>query len=160
VDTKRKYRFLFVMEMAEGLMTMYQNLREAIGGMNDIDATWVPIDLNPAHSVANMPITRIPPFSTSWSLQRGLLARSYVRSLEESGSSFDAALFNTVAPAFFLRRFRHRVPSVDALDATPAILARYAYNKPRGEGNLLVNHLRHRLIRNVFKDAVDLPRNL
>jgi glycosyltransferase involved in cell wall biosynthesis len=144
------------MEMAEGLVTMYKNLREAVGKMDSIDATWLPIELDPAQSVANVPLARIPPFSSSWSLQRGLLARSCVHSLEESGNSFDAALFNSAPVGFFLRRFRHRVPSVDALDATPAILARYAYNRPRADGNPVVHHLRQHLIQNVFDGATRL----
>ncbi len=156
LDTKKKYRFLFVMEMSEGLATVYKNLRKAIGGMHDIDATWLPVELNPAELVAGMPLAKIPPFSTSWSLQRGLLTRSYVHSMEKSGSLFDAAFFNTTAPAFFLKQFRRRVPCVDALDSTPIVLARYGYNRPRATGNLFVNQFRHRLIQNVFNGAMYL----
>jgi glycosyltransferase involved in cell wall biosynthesis len=156
LDTKRKYRFLFVMDTAEGLLTMYKNLRKAVEGMENVDATWLPVKLNPKELVEEIPLARIPPFSTSWSLQRALLTRSRVHWLEKNGGSFDAAYFNTASPAFFLGRFRRRVPCVDALDATPIILKRYGYNKPRADGNLLVRRLRHRLAQNVFRDAIHL----
>jgi glycosyltransferase involved in cell wall biosynthesis len=144
------------MEMAEGLITMYKNLREAVEAMDNIDATWLTIPLNPRGQLAGMLLAKIPPFSSSWSLQRALLTRHYVRSLERAGKSFDAAYFNTAPIAFFLRRFRRRVPSVDALDSTPSILARYGYNRPRADGNLLVRRVRHSLVRNVSKEAIYL----
>jgi glycosyltransferase involved in cell wall biosynthesis len=144
------------MEMAEGLATMYDNLHAAVEKMDNVEPTWLPIPLNPAEQVSPMPLAKAPPFSTSWSLQRALLARASVRALEKSGRSFDAAHFNTTAPAFFLRPFRRRVPCVDALDATPIILKRYGYYNPRADGNILVRRLRDRLAQNVFKDAVHL----
>jgi glycosyltransferase involved in cell wall biosynthesis len=144
------------MDTAEGLLTMYKNLRQAVDRMDNVEATWLPIQLNPKGLVAGIPLAKVPPFSTSWSLQRALLTRSCVHWLEETGRSFDAAYFNTASPAFFLGRFRRRVPCVDALDATPIILKEYGYNRPRAEGNLLVRRLRHRLAQNVFKDAVHL----
>jgi glycosyltransferase involved in cell wall biosynthesis len=144
------------MEMVEGLITMYKNLREAVEAMDNIDATWLPIQLNPKGLVSGIPLARIPPFSTSWSLQRALLTRSCVHWLEKNGRSFDAAYFNTASPAFFLGGFRRRVPCVDALDATPIILKRYGYNKPRAAWNPLVRRLRHRLAQNAFRDATHL----
>jgi glycosyltransferase involved in cell wall biosynthesis len=156
LDTKRKYRFLFVMDTAEGLLTMYKNLRKAVEAMENVDATWLPVKLNPKELVEEIPLARIPPFSTSWSLQRSLLTRSRIHWLEKNGGSFDAAYFNTASPTFFLGGFRRRVPCVDALDATPIILKRYGYNKPRADWNLLVRRLRHRLAQNVFRDAIHL----
>jgi glycosyltransferase involved in cell wall biosynthesis len=154
--TKKKYRFLFVMEMAEGEITVVQNLRDAITGMSGIEGTWLPIPLDPRESVGRTPFANIPPFSSSWSLQRALLTRSYVRSLEKSGKLFDAAYFNASSPVFLLRRFRRRVPFVAALDATPIMLARYGYYKPRAGENPIVRHLRHRLALSVFRDAIHL----
>lgn len=144
------------MEMAEGEITVVQNLRKAIAGMSGIEATWLPIPLDPTESIGRSPLAKIPPFSSSWSLQRSLLTRSCVRSLEKSGRSFDAAYFNAPSPAFFLRQFRHRTPFVSALDATPIVLARYGYYKPRAEANPIVRQLRHRLTVSVFKDAAHL----
>jgi glycosyltransferase involved in cell wall biosynthesis len=135
---------------------MYKNLRKAVDRMDKVEATWLPIQLNPAGLVAGIPLAKVPPFSTSWSLQRALLTRSCVDWLEKTGRSFDAAFFNAASPAFFLRRFRLRVPCVDALDATPIIQKRYGYNNPRVDRNLLVGQLRHRLAQNVFRDAVHL----
>jgi glycosyltransferase involved in cell wall biosynthesis len=144
------------MEMAEGEVTVTQNLREVIGGVKDVEATWLPVPLDPKEWIGSTPLARIPPFSSSWSLQRALLTRSRIRSLEEVGGPFDAAYFNAPSPAFFLRQFRRRTPFVSSMDATPIALSRYGYYKPLADGNPIVGQLRHRLTVNVFRRASQL----
>jgi len=154
--SERTHTFLFAMFMAEGLETAFRNLRKIVDRMEDIDAHWITIDLDPDKQKHLVPLAKLPPYSSSWMLQHALITRHFVRSLEKAGTTFDAAYFNGAALAFFLRGFRERVPSVDGLDATPALLTRLGYNAPRGQGLPLVNRMRQNLVRRVYQSAVCL----
>jgi len=147
----KKYRFLFVSLLILGKETAYRNMRATISRMDDIEPTWLPIEMNPGELIA-----RIPPVSMSHPLKYGLVARARVRALERSGSAFDAAFFNHILVTPFLKGFRLRVPSVDAMDVTPASLLRDGqpyYDKPRTGGGLTAAEMKRRLARSVFTTA-------
>ncbi len=146
-----KHRFLFVCLLILGKDTAYRNLRDAVNTMEDIDATWLPIELEPKEWIA-----RIPPVSMNHSLKFGLVARLRVRALEKSGKIFDAAFFNHILPALFLKEFRTRVPSIDAMDVTPLSLLRDGqpyYERPRNYGIKPVAEYKRRLAQSIFCGA-------
>jgi len=137
-----------------GLETAFKNLRDAVTRMEDIEATWLAIDTMPEDF-----ISRIPLIANNHSLKIGLIARSKIGALEKSGKVFDAAYFNHILPALFVRGFRQRVPCFDSLDVTPLSLAREGqayYSKPRKRGNRLTRELRRRYARSVYCQAAYL----
>jgi len=141
-----------------GKETAYRNMRSTIEGIEGIQSTWVPIEMDPPERIAH-----IPPISKNHSLKYGLVARQRVRALERKGLSFDAAFFNHILPALFLREFRSRVPSVDAMDVTPASLRRDGgayYQKPRSNGLWGISRLKHRYAASLLNEAkVLLPQS-
>ena len=154
MKTTGRHRFLFVFWLIFGKKTAYRNLRDAVSSMDDVDATWVPIEMDPPEYIAH-----IPPISMNHSLKYGLVARNRVKRILESGVRFDAAFFNHILPALFLNDFRRRVPSVDALDVTPASLARDGkpyYEEPRKELLPGLRKFKTLYARNVYNHATYL----
>jgi len=150
----KKFRFLFASAMFSGNAIYFENLRQAISLRNDVTATWLPIELKPREFFA-----RIPPISLNDTLKNGVVMRSRLRALEESGTTFDAAFINHVTPAHFLSEFMRRTPTIISLDATPTLLERFstwyevpAPSSPRG----LVERVKHRLTKNVYTNAASL----
>jgi len=142
------------MEMSAGNATLFHNLRDVIGGMEEVESTWLPIDQHPRTWMA-----KVPPLSFSWSLQRAAVARTSVRSHEKSGMKFDAAFFNTTQVSLFLRDFRKRVPAVDSMDMTPVLLARngdYYQYRPRAGNVETFRNFKHNLTRRIFQEAAYL----
>jgi glycosyltransferase involved in cell wall biosynthesis len=151
VITPHKHRFLFVCLLILGKDTAYRNLRDAIDHMEDIDASWLPIELEPKEFFC-----RIPPVSMNHSLKYGFVARSRVHALEKSGKMFDAAFFNHILPTLFLRGFRKRVPSIDAMDVTPLSLLRDGqpyYERPRNQGMKPLLEFKRKFAQSVFRGA-------
>jgi glycosyltransferase involved in cell wall biosynthesis len=146
-----KYRFLFVGALILGKNTAFQNLRDAISSMDNIDSTWVTITMDPPEFIAH-----VPPISWNHSLMFGLVARQKVLSLEKSGKVFNAAFFNHILPAVFLRGFRARVPSVDSLDVTPCSLLENGqayYSKPRKRAPAPIDFLKKARTRALLEQA-------
>lgn len=151
MQENRPFRALFVHFLILGKMTAYQNLRRVIDAMEDVEATWVPIELSTPEWWS-----RIPPVSLSHSLRFGLVARSRVLALESARGRFDAAFFNHVLPTLFLHGFRKRTPSIDALDVTPLDLVRYGqlyYDGGRSQGIAPVRSMKHWYAKRVFGEA-------
>lgn len=119
-EQRSKYRFLFVSAPFSGIEVFFRNLREILNTTDSINATWAFIESLPKERIA-----RIPPISLNWTLKGGLVTRSRIRSLERSGGSFDAAVFNHITLLPFLKKFMRRTPAVLFLDATPPLLRRY-----------------------------------
>ena len=137
--------------MILGKNTAFQNLRDAISSMHEVEATWVTIGMQPEDFIA-----RVPPISRNHSLMFGLVARSRVLALLRAGNVYDAAFFNHILPAVFLRSFRRNVPCVDSMDTTPIGLLRHGqpyYSKPRSEGTGRVRGFKNRLARSIFHDS-------
>ncbi len=151
---RNKYKLLFVSLLILGKDTAYRNLRSTISDMDDVESTWLGIEMDPSEL-----ITRIPPISMSHSLKYGSVARLRVRALERSGKTFDAAFFNHILVTPLLKKFRKRVPSIDAMDVTPASLLRDGqpyYESPRSGGGFTSREIKRILAKSVFKTAQHL----
>jgi glycosyltransferase involved in cell wall biosynthesis len=144
----REFNFLFASAMFTGNEVYFQNIRDAVTGRDDVNATWLPIELDPRELIA-----RIPPFSLNYSLKNGAIARSRLSLLEKSGKTFDAAFINHVTPASFLSGFMKRVPTILSLDATPVLLDRYStwyeLGVPSPRSNF-VERAKHRFTQNIY----------
>jgi glycosyltransferase involved in cell wall biosynthesis len=119
--------------------------------MEDIESTWLPIEWEPKEWFA-----RVPPISLNHSLKFGLVARSRIQALEQSGKHFDAAFFNHILTTPFLKRFRKRVPSLDAMDVTPAQLLRDGqayYENPRNNQIQPILEIKRKLTQSVLRTA-------
>jgi glycosyltransferase involved in cell wall biosynthesis len=148
---KKKYRFLFIGVMILGKRTAFENLREVIDSMDDVEPTWLSIELEPDEW-----FTRLPLIWNNHSLRIGLAARSRVYALEQAGQRFDAAFFNHILPAVLLRGFRKRVPCADSMDVTPMGLLRHGqayYEQPRHVGFSPFRNLKTALTRSIFQQA-------
>ena len=83
MQPREKYRFLFASAMFTGNETFFLNLRQAIEAREDIDATWLPIELDPPELIAKI--------HSNYLIKDGLVARKRVLALESAGKRFDAA---------------------------------------------------------------------
>jgi glycosyltransferase involved in cell wall biosynthesis len=157
LKVEKKYRFIFAVEMTGGNATWFLNLKDAISLREDVDSTWLPIELLPKETVA-----RVPPISLNWTLKGGLVTRRRVRLLEKSGMRFDAALFHHHAIATFLSGFlggfARRVPSLISLDTTPISMIQFArwYATPVWSPDSVIGRVKHFITRSVYADAVHL----
>ena len=146
----KKYRFLFSIALFSGNSTYFGNMRDIVSTMDDIEATWVPIEWNPAEWYV-----RIPPISFNWSVKGGLVTRNRVRLLEQSGKRFDAALFHHQMLPLWLFDFRKRVPTIITTDATPALHEAYGkwYHKLQSSRIWGVGKVKKHFTRSVYTDA-------
>lgn len=117
MSAMKKPCFLFVSYPFGGIENFVKNLQKEISTRDDIESHWLFIEWSPRECVASIPIV-----SSNWTLKGGLVARSRIRLLESGGKHFDAAFFNSMVAVPFLGEFRHRIPIVLWLDATPQIL--------------------------------------
>jgi glycosyltransferase involved in cell wall biosynthesis len=134
--------------MFTGNEVYFQNIRDAIAGRDDVNATWLPIELEPRELIA-----RIPPFSMNYSLKNGAITRSRLSLLEKSGKKFDAAFINHVTPASLLSGFMKRVPTILSLDATPVLLDRYGTWYETGASSSrssFVERAKHRFTQKIY----------
>ncbi len=111
---KRKPHFLFAFYMAGGNATIYHNLKETIGRREDIESTWLPIEMYP-----NDPITKIPPISLNGTFKNSAATGARIHALYRTGVQFDAAFYFQHTIVTFLYRLRRRVPHLIAMDGTP-----------------------------------------
>jgi glycosyltransferase involved in cell wall biosynthesis len=153
VGAGKKYSFLFVSAPFGGIQTFFQNLHDVISVREDVDSIWLAVEREPREFIA-----RIPPISLNLTLKYGLVSRSRVRALEESGRKFDAVFFNHIVPASFLRRFIKQVPTVISIDVTPPLLDSVAawYGIRSASKKTRVEKLKHRLTRDLYADAAYL----
>jgi glycosyltransferase involved in cell wall biosynthesis len=136
--------------MFSGNATYYANLKSAVERMNDVEATWLPIEINPGEWYA-----KFPPYSFNWSLLGSTVMRDRVLALERGGKKFDGALFHHQLLGLRLADFMGRVPTVITTDATPLLHDRYAhwYRKTTLVNHPRLNGWKQRPIRNVFQRA-------
>jgi glycosyltransferase involved in cell wall biosynthesis len=157
VKSQRKYRFLFVVEMTGGNAAWFQNLKDAISGRDDVDSTWVPIELQPKEIIG-----RIFPVSLNWTLKGGLVTWRRIRRLERSGLAFDAALFHHQVIATFLSGFAsdfaRRVPTLISMDTTPVSMLKFGrwYGTPVANPNSVIRRLKRSVTRSVYSNAAHL----
>ena len=74
MDRNGKYRFLFASALFTGNEAFFMNLRSALSSLDDVEVTWLPIEMSPGEWFA-----RIPPFSMNYSLKNALVASSRIR---------------------------------------------------------------------------------
>jgi len=137
-----------------GKETAYRNLRGAVAGMSDVDAAWVPIEMEPPEW-----FVRFPPASRNHSLRYGLVARRRLLAAEREKGPFAAAFFNHILTSLFLRDFRRRVPSVDSMDVTPIGLLEHGrayYQSPRGSGPAFLREAKRQYARRVFSSSAHM----
>jgi glycosyltransferase involved in cell wall biosynthesis len=153
----KKYRFLFAVEMTGGNAAWFQNLKDAISEREDVDSTWMPIELRPREIIAH-----IFPISRNWTLKGGLVTRRRVRLLEKSGLLFDAALFHHQVIATFLSgfasEFARRVPTLISMDATPISMLKFGrwYNTSVANPDSVIRRLKRSVTRSVYSNAAHL----
>jgi glycosyltransferase involved in cell wall biosynthesis len=148
-----KYKFLFASAPFSGVEVFLHNLRTIVERHEDIDATWLELEIRPPER-----FTRVPPFSQNWTLKGGTVMHNRIRDLVRSGPQFDAALFNHIIPPMFLLKFRRQVPIVVSLDVTPLLMAPYSqwYLDRPPRRNLFVRQIKERLVRSLYHDATKI----
>ena len=153
LDKPRKPHFLFAFYMAGGNVTIFQNLKEVIGRRDDVDSTWLPIDVHPDDF-----ITKIPPISLNGSFRNSAATGSRIHSLQRSGVQFDAAFFFQHTIVTFLYGLRKRIPHLIAMDGTPLWFAenKFWYAHPRFEPGSLMARVKRRITRSVYAGAYRL----
>lgn len=105
-------RVAFVMEQHLGHKTFYENLRQFIAPMQQIDATWIDVTYKSSNRLWNF-----FPFLSS-NLRGSLIGMSQVRTGLSRGS-FDVALFNSQVPAALGGNMVYKQPFVLCTDVTP-----------------------------------------
>lgn len=145
-----KYRFLFASAPFSGVEVFLQNLRTVVDRQADIDATWLELEIKPPEL-----FTRVPPFSSNWTMKGGTVMYNRIRNLVRSGLQFDAALFNHIIPPIFLLKFRRSVPIVVSLDVTPVLMAPYSrwYLDRPPRRSRVVKYIKERLVRSLYDEA-------
>lgn len=150
----RKFRFLFVHALILGKETAFQNIRDAVSRMEDIDAAFLPIEMETPEWFSKLPMIR-----RNHSLRFGLVARTRVMALERDCRPFDAAFFNHILPALMLKRFRKRVPCFDSMDVTPLQLVQDGqayYQSTRTQGSALMTELKRKVAKSIFSGSACL----
>lgn len=145
-----KYRFLFASAPFSGVEVFLQNLRTVVERQEDIDATWLDLEIKPPER-----FTRVLPFSYNWTLKGGIVMHNRIKRLVRSGPPFSAALFNHIIPPMFLLEFRRRVPIAVSLDATPALMLQYSrwyLDRPPGRSRF-IRYVKERFLRSLYNDA-------
>ena len=110
---------MFIMEQVLGHITWYQNLREAVTGLNSVDANWVETTLFDKRGVIEQ-LPGVPGY-----VRAGVRARLDVRRAL-GRTQADVLVFNTQKPAIFCQPEMRRIPTILMTDVTPFQYARMA----------------------------------
>jgi len=126
-------RFLFVSYPFGGIENFVRNLQTEIAARDDVESHWLFVEWSPAERVASFPLV-----SSNWTVKAGVVTRSRLRQMEETGGRFDAAFFNSMVALPLLGAFARRTPAVLWLDATPRLLAEHGewWHRGREKGEL------------------------
>ncbi len=127
---RERRHFGFVMEQTLGHVTHYKNLRAAVDGQREVDATWYPLAFPPRGALETL-----PPVRRNWSARASLRARRLL-ARDQAATQFDALFFHTQVATLLSVPLMRRVPTVISLDATPlnydAVGAAYGHQPSRG----------------------------
>ncbi len=131
-------------------MTIFQNLRDVIGGREDIDSSWLPIEMYPQDW-----ITKIPPISWNGTLRNSVATRIRLHNFERAGIRFDASYFFQQTIITFLPRFRKRVPYILAMDSTPLYCANrgFWYTHPHFDPDSRMSRIKTSITKSVYEGA-------
>ncbi len=148
-------RLLFAAYMAGGNATILANLQEEIGDRKDVDAEFVPIEMDAESKRIRSRGERGRRSLVPGTFRNSLMTHRRIQELEEVGPKFEAAWFFQQTICMFLPGFRSRVPYTIALDGTPLWYARngLTYAHPEFDPDTLVERGKHWLTRRVYQQA-------
>lgn len=118
----KHYQFLFAVAMFGGNETYFRNLQDAVGTMEDVEPTWLPIEIEIPDFIA-----KLPPLSLNWTLRGALVTKLRIQALERRGKKFDAALFHHQVLTMMLGKFSQRIPYIISTGVTPLQHDAYGY---------------------------------
>ena len=139
--------------MAGGNATIFQNLKAIIGRRDDIDSTWLPIEMYPED-----PITKLPPISLNGTLKNSAATGARIHALHRSGIRFDAAFYFQHTIVTFLYRLRRRIPHLIAMDGTPLWYAENNlwYAHPHFDPGSIMARVKRKITQSVYAGAFRL----
>ncbi len=111
--------YLFAVWMVGGIQTVFDNLRDVLGGHADMRSSWLPVEMYPDDWV-----TKIPPISFYGMWRTSMATWMRIRPLARQGGPIQAAYFlehSLIPPPWVLTR---RVPYLLSTDMTPLFCAR------------------------------------
>jgi glycosyltransferase involved in cell wall biosynthesis len=149
-----KPHFAIAVLMAGGNITTFLNLKEKIGQRNDIDSSWLPIELESEGFVA-----RNLPRLYNGALANTFETRSRIRALERSGVTLSAAyIIHHSLVAFSRQGLGHRIPFLLGMDTTPLYCLErgFTYAHPVFDPNTFVSRAKHRMVCSALKKAFHL----
>jgi glycosyltransferase involved in cell wall biosynthesis len=119
-------RIGFAVEQTLGNRAYFKNLKLILGGREDVDPVWLPIEERPGDLWDRMPFV-----AGKLSLKGGLRARSALRRAHHE-RRLDAALIHTQRIAHLAVDVMRRTPTVISMDGTPYELEHYVrlYDMP------------------------------
>jgi glycosyltransferase involved in cell wall biosynthesis len=137
----------FVLERSLGHITHADNLKKLLPSQDLIDAEVVEVEWETTGLAS-----RIPGFSTNWTVRSGIRARGAIRRLQRSGR-LDALFIHTQVPAVLVPDHVRRIPTVVSLDATPLQYDALGAHYGHGQGNDFVEGLKWGANRACFRRA-------
>ena len=149
-----KPHFAIAVLMAGGNITTFQNLKEKIGQRDDIDSSWLPIELESDGFVA-----RNLPRLYNGALAHTFETRTRIRALERSGVTLSAAyILHHSLVAFSRQGLGHRIPFLLGMDTTPLYCLErgFTYAHPVFDPNKIVSRTKHRMVCSALEKAFHL----
>jgi glycosyltransferase involved in cell wall biosynthesis len=137
----------FVLERSLGHVTHADNLTKLLPAQDIIDADVVEL----AWETSGLQ-SRIPGFSTNWTIRSGVRARVAITQLKRSGP-LDALFVHTQVPAVLSPDHLWRIPTVVSLDATPLQYDELGSHYGHARGNEYVERLKWTANRACFRRA-------
>lgn len=155
----RKPHFLVASYMAGGMGTIHDNLFSMISDRDDIDASEIPVHLEPVSM--GVPWSKEMKFRPSLipgTIRNSAVTRQGIQKYEKQGIRFDAAYYSQHTIVTFLRSFRKRVPFLLAMDGTPLFYHKYGlwYAHPYFEPESIAARLKHRITKSIYHQAFHL----
>ena len=151
----KKLHLLFAAYMAGGNGTILENLENEIKIRNDVDSSWLRIELDPKKLIqyGTKQVSLIP-----GTIRNSMLTHERIRIIEKDGINFGAAFFFQHTICMGLIKFRSRVPYVIGMDGTPLFFAQNElwYAHPYFKPNSLNSKFKHMITKSVYKNASHL----
>ena len=150
-----KSHMLFAAYMAGGIRTIQENLQNEISSRNDLDSTWLNIEMDPKKLIkfGKKRISFIP-----GTIRNSMVTHREISSREKNGIKFNTAYFFQHTICMGLTSFRKRVPYVIAMDGCPMFYAKHKlwYAHPYFDPDSPSAKIKHVLTRHVYHKASHL----
>ncbi|MGO9482101.1 MAG: hypothetical protein ACLP05_10025, partial [Candidatus Kryptoniota bacterium] len=155
MGTNRKLRLLFAAFMAGGNATILENLEHEIECRQDVDSSWLRIEMDP-NKLTSYGEKRT--FLIPGTIRNSFVTSRRIHEEEKNGVCFDAAYFFQHTICMGLVRFRSRVPYVIAMDGTPMFYAKNElwYGHPYFDPKSMIAKVKHVITRSVYRKAFHL----